>query len=345
MPEAKPQDKPGGNPLIDRVGFGSGTMIAQGYGAVDEDAARGAVDAAYEAGVRFFDTAHFYGSGRSEALVGEMLDGRRDQVRLCTKGGVRYTDPTDLLTLVRDSSYDALREFMEQSLTRLRTDHVDVYLLHQFDPSLTPEQQMENLGRLKDEGLARDVGFCNFGAEASRRALATGIPTAVEYSFSLLDHRYLNELADAGRRGGLRVTYGSYVHGLLSENFAEDHEFEPDDWRGRSRLEGRSGTSGNVFFAGEAFAANVAIARRLRALADSVGLSLAAFVLAVTVRQPHSDIALFGCRNAGEVRDGLRGLSTTIDDDLLARVAEILATAERPAENRLGLPDHVSGRS
>jgi aryl-alcohol dehydrogenase-like predicted oxidoreductase len=326
-----------GNELVDRVGFGGGTMIAQGYGAVDEDSARGAVSAAYEAGVRFFDTAHFYGSGRSEALVGEMLDGRRDQVRLCTKGGVRYTDPTDLLSLVCDSSYSALRAFMEQSLERLRTDYVDVYLLHQFDPSLTPEQQMENLQRLKDEGLVRDVGFCNFGAEASRRALATGIPSAVEYSFSLLDHRYLNELTDAGDRGGLRVTYGSYAHGLLSENFAEDHVFEPEDWRGRSRLEGRSGTSGNVFFAGEAFAANVSIARRLRELADSLGLSLAAFVLALTVRQPHSDIALVGCRNADEVRDGLSGLSVAIDDELLARVAEIMAAASRPTTNLLGL--------
>ncbi|GAA4513418.1 aldo/keto reductase [Nonomuraea ferruginea] len=328
---------PDGNPLIGRVGFGSGTMIAQGYGQVDEDAARGAVEAAYQAGVRFYDTAHFYGSGRSEAIVGEILQGRRDEVRLCTKGGVRYTDPTNLLTLVCDSSYDALRRFMEESLTRLRTDHVDVYLLHQFDPALTPEQQMENLLRLKEEGLARDVGFCNFGAEAARRALATGIPTAVEYSFSLLDHRYLNELAASGERGGLRITYGSYVHGLLSEDFTDDHEFDPDDWRGRSRREGRSGTSGNVFFAGDAFAANLAIARRLRALADPLGLSLAAFVLALTVRQPYSDVALFGCRDAAEVADGLSGLSADLDDETLARAAEILATANRPAENLLGL--------
>ncbi|MEU3163853.1 aldo/keto reductase [Streptosporangium sp. NPDC006930] len=328
---------PDGNELIGRVGFGSGTMIAQGYGAVDEESARGAVDAAYLAGVRFFDTAHFYGSGRSEAIVGEMLEGRREEVRLCTKGGVRYSDPTNLLTLVCDSSYDALRRFMDESLTRLRTDRVDVYLLHQFDPALTPEQQMENLQRLKDEGLVSDVGFCNFGAEASRRALATGIPSAVEYSFSLLDHRYLTELSDAGARGGLRVTYGSYVHGLLSENFRPDHEFEPEDWRGRSRREGRSGTSGNVFFAGDAFAANVAIAGRLRELAGSLGLSLAAFTLALTVREPYSDVALFGCRNAAEVADGLSGLAVELDEEVLARVAEILSAANRPTENLLGL--------
>jgi aryl-alcohol dehydrogenase-like predicted oxidoreductase len=321
---------------VDHVGFGGGTMISAGYGRVAEDDARGALDAAFSAGVRFYDTAHFYGSGRSESLVGEMLHGLRNQITLCTKGGVRYTDPSDMRTLVCDSSYDGLRRFMDESLARLRTDHVDVYLLHQFDPALTPEQQMENLARLRDEGLAKEVGYCNFGAEASRRALATGIPTVVEYSYSLLDHRYLAELNDAGRRGGRRITYGSYVHGLLSEGFAEDHDFGPDDWRGRSRTLGQSGTSGNIFFAGDAFAANVAIARRLREVADGLGLSLAAFVLALTVREPHSDVALMGCRTPADVEDGLSGLATPIDDAVLGRVTEILADADRPTENRLG---------
>jgi aryl-alcohol dehydrogenase-like predicted oxidoreductase len=324
--------------LIEAVGFGSGTMIAEGYGHVDLDDARGAVDAGFEVGIRFFDTAHFYGSGRSEAIVGEMLEGRRDQVRLCTKGGVSYTDPSDLLSLVCDSSYPALRRFAEESLSRLRTDYVDVYLLHQFDPHLTPEEQMENVGRLREDGLVREVGFCNFGAEASRRALATGIPTVVEYSFSLLDRRYVNELQDCGSRGGTRIAFGSYTHGLLSENFAPTHEFAADDWRGRSRREGQSGTSGNVFFAGDAFARNVAVAAQLKEIADGLGLSLAAFVLAVSVRQPESDIALIGCRNAQEVHDGVRGLSVPIDDAILARVDEILQSVDRPAENRLGLP-------
>jgi aryl-alcohol dehydrogenase-like predicted oxidoreductase len=286
--------------------------------------------------VRFYDTAHFYGSGRSESLVGEMLHGLRDQITLCTKGGVRYTDPSDMRTLVCDSSYDGLRRFMDESLSRLRTDHVDVYLLHQFDPALTPEEQMENLARLREEGLAKEVGYCNFGVDASRRALATGIPTVVEYSFSLLDHRYLAELADAGGRGGRRITYGSYVHGLLSEGFAEDHDFGPDDWRGRSRTLGQSGTSGNIFFAGDAFAANVRVARRLHALADGLGLSLAAFVLALTVREPHSDVALMGCRTADDVEDGLSGLATPLDDVVLGRVAEILADVDRPTVNQLG---------
>jgi aryl-alcohol dehydrogenase-like predicted oxidoreductase len=312
-------------------------MISQGFGPVDLDDAKGAVQAALDLGVRFFDTAHFYGSGKSELVVGEMLEGRRSQVRICTKGGVRYTDPTDLLTLVCDSSYDGLRKFIEESLVRLRTDHVDVYLLHQFDPALTPEQQMENLARLQQDGLADEVGFCNFGVEACRRALATGIPSVVEYSCSLLDRRYVNELEDAGARGCTRITFGSYVHGLLSENFTPDHEFDDEDWRGRSRRFGASGTSGNVFFAGDAFAKNVAVANQLREIGARYGLSLAAFVLALSVRQPESDIALSGSRNAREVKDGLAGLDVMFSEADLAEVDAILESADRPTENRLGL--------
>jgi aryl-alcohol dehydrogenase-like predicted oxidoreductase len=323
---------------IERVGFGSGTMIAQGYGAVDLDSAKGAVEAALELGVRFFDTAHFYGSGQSELVVGEILDGRRDEVRICTKGGVRYRDMTDLRTLECDSSYDGLRTFIDESLTRLRTDHVDVYLLHQFDPALTPEAQMENLAKLQQEGLVEEVGFCNFGADACRRALATGIPSVVEYSCSLLDRRYVTELNDAGARGCTRITFGSFVHGLLSENFRVDHEFEADDWRGRSRREGSSGTSGNVFFAGDAFAAYVGVADRLRPIAERYDLSLAAFVLALSARQEESDVALFGCRNAGEVNDGLSGLGTVFSADDLDEVESIVSSVDRPSENQLGLP-------
>lgn len=327
----------GHDALVSSVGFGGGTMISQGYGAVDETDARGAVHAAYDLGVRFYDTAHFYGSGRSERLLGELLEPHRSEVRLCTKGGVRYEDPTDLRTLVNDCSYDGLRRFIGESLERLRTDHVDVYLLHQFDPGLSPEQQMENLARIRDEGLAREVGFCNFGAEESRRAIATGIPSVVEYSFSLLDRRYVRELEDMGRAGGTRLTFGSFVHGLLSEDFEEDHEFDAEDWRGRSRREGSSGTSGNVFFAGEAFARYVGIARRLRAVAARFDVSLAAFVLAITVRQPETDVALVGSRSAREVQDSLRGLSLELDDDVLREVDDIVSSVERPTVNTLGV--------
>jgi aryl-alcohol dehydrogenase-like predicted oxidoreductase len=335
-PGAVPSSAPGPENL-GRVGFGSGTMIAAGFGAVAEDDARAAVAQAFELGVRFFDTAQFYGSGRSEAILGEVIGGCRDQITLCTKGGVRYTDPSDLRSLRCDASYDGLAAAIAESLGRLRADYADIYLLHQFDPALTPEQQMESLQRLKDQGLARAVGFCNFGTEASRRAIATGIPTVVEYSFSLLDHRYLTELADMKRRGGRRITFGSYVHGLLSEALAEDHDFGPDDWRGRSRRTGQSGTSGNVFFAGEAFARNVAVARGLRAIAGRLGLSLAAFVLALTLREEASDVVLMGCRTAREVADGLSGLDCPLTQEVLGEVEQILAGADRPAQNMLGL--------
>jgi len=322
---------------VGRVGFGSGTMISQGYGKVDRDDARSAVATARELGVTFFDTAHFYGGGRAETVVGEMLEGHRDQVTICTKGGVRYTDLTDLRTLQCDATVDGLRSFIDESLTRLRTDHIDVYLLHQFDPALTPEQQMENLAVLKAEGLVSDVGFCNFGAEACRRALATGIPTFVEYSCSLLDRRYAADLALAREQGCTRITFGSFVHGILAEGFRADHEFDEDDWRGRSRREGSSGTSGNVFFAGDAFERSVAVADQLARIAEKYDLSLAAFVLALSVLEPLSDIALYGCRNAHEVRDGLSGMGVDLAADDIDEVRRIVEGVERPNENLLGV--------
>lgn len=327
---------PAHSPLpIGGVGLGS-TMFAEGFGPIDRDGAIETINRAFDAGIRFFDTAWFYSAGKVESLLGEVLASRRSDVRLCTKGGVSYSEAGNLLSLVRDASYEALRAGIEQSLERLRTDYVDVYLLHQQDVHRAPEQQMENLARLQEEGLTKHVGFCNFGSAATHAALATGIPSFVEFSCSLLDRRYVEDLTAAGAAGCKRITFGTFAHGLLSERWAPDHEFAPTDWRSRSRSEGQSGTSGNVFFAGDAFADNLRVADRLRELASEQGVSLAAFVLALTLEEPVSDIALLGCRTVDELNDALVGLQLVVEEDIRRSAAAVLAVADRPTRNQLG---------
>jgi aryl-alcohol dehydrogenase-like predicted oxidoreductase len=321
------------DPRADRIGIGCATLVRTG---VSTDVGAAVIDRALDAGVTSFDTAAFYGGGRAEALLGSCLEGRRERVRLITKGGVSYADISDLTSERRDCSYDALRRDLEGSLARLRTDHVDVYLLHQQDLALSAEAQMANLARLRDEGLARAVGFCNFGPDAFRAALATGIPKYVEYSYSLLDHRYAGELAAAGAHGLTRITFGTFAHGLLAEPLTPDTEFS--DWRGRSRRSGDAGTSGNPLFAGDAYRVFLAAADRLRAVASDAGVSLATLVLALTWSADISDVTLAGCRSVEELEESLAALDLVIDDVIATGTSEALAAA-RPLEgNRLGRP-------
>ncbi len=322
------------NSSIDQIAFGGGTIAGPGRG-VSEDTAKDVISAAYDHGVRFFDTASMYAGGKSEELLGEVLSPMRSSITLLTKGGVSYPDLTNLLVSTRDSSYDALRRSLEGSLGRLRTDAVDVFLLHQFDHSRTPEEAMENLQHLVDDGLTRHVGFCNFGANAFRRAMATGIPTFVEYSFSLLDRRYANELQQAADAGCRRLSYGTFVHGLLAEQMTADTEFPSTDWRNRSRTLGNAVNSGNVFYAGDAFAENVRVADELREIASRLGVSLAVFVLALIRTDPLSDLTLIGCRTVAELEENLSALRLDLDEQTRAQAGQILDSVKRPTQNTL----------
>lgn len=118
---------------MSQFGLGCATFVTKARG-VAEDEARRILRTAYEDGIRFFDTAHMYGGGQSETLIGEVLSVHRDELTILTKAGVRLSDLADVNTMEPDSRTDSLLRQAEESLTRLRTDHVDYFLLHQPDP-------------------------------------------------------------------------------------------------------------------------------------------------------------------------------------------------------------------
>jgi aryl-alcohol dehydrogenase-like predicted oxidoreductase len=303
-PEERSSDR-----IRDHIGLGCATFVTKSRG-VPEREAVAILDAAYDAGVRFFDTARMYAGGRSEELLGEVLADRRDTITILTKGGVEMSDPNDVATMRFDASRSALRRHLEESLVRLRTDHVDVFVIHQLDTSRPIEEQMETLAGLRDEGLARAVGFSNFPIDACRAALATGVPNVVEYSYSLVDGRNVPMLDSTAAAGLHRIAFGVFAHGLLAEDLAEDTEFAVGDWRRRSRTTGDARNSGNALFAGSAYMANLAVARSLRRIAAGRGLALGPFVLAMSVAFGRADRYLIGCRSTAELRENLAALET-----------------------------------
>ena len=321
--------------MIERLGLGCATFVSEGRG-VPEDEAVAILESAYAVGIRFFDTAHMYGGGRSEELIGEVLADHRSTLMLCTKGGVDLRDLTDVATIEPDSSASALRRQLDQSLRRMRTDHVDLFLLHRPDPRRTPEEQMESLAIIRDEGLALQVGLSNFAPADCERALATGIPTVVEYSFSLVDDRNFETLDAAHRMGARRITFGTFAHGLLAEDLTEETVFGQADWRRRSRQTGDSNTSGNFLYAGAAYEANLRIAAALRELATERGLSLGAFTLAMTLDSGLTDTVLVGARSTSELADDLTALTLDVADEERGAVATMLAEHGRAWDGSSG---------
>ncbi|MFA5138208.1 MAG: aldo/keto reductase [Elusimicrobiota bacterium] len=126
------------------MNFGSDWL---GCGAADEKTARSMLDAAADAGVNLVDTAEVYGHGASESMLGKLLKGRRSKFLIATKFS-RWDRP--------------MREALEGSLRRLKTDHVDLYMPHSFDPHFPLEDMLGQLERLKEQGKVRVPGCSNF---------------------------------------------------------------------------------------------------------------------------------------------------------------------------------------
>src|SRR3954452_25300785 len=210
---------------------------------VDLEGTRLVVDAALDVGVDFLDTADIYGgAGTSEELLGIALDGRRDRVVLATKFGMDMGDgkgPRGLAAYVRDA--------VEASLRRLRTDHIDVYWYHQPDGVTPIAETLAALDELVRAGKVRAIGCSNFSAaqleEADAAARENGFArfAAVQNEYSLLRRGIEEEVVPTAQRLGLSIVpYFPLASGLLTGKYRRG-----EDAPQGTRLHGREQLAGD----------------------------------------------------------------------------------------------------
>jgi D-threo-aldose 1-dehydrogenase len=299
---------------VTELGFGA-APIGNLYAEVSDDVAAAAIDAAWDAGVRFFDTAPHYGLGLAEARLGAALAGRpRDEVVVSTKVGRllvpnpaptgsdlarnMFAVPDDLMRR-RDYSADGVRRSLEASLGRLGLDRVDVVLVH--DPDRHLEQAIEEaipaLVALREEGVvgAVGVGMNQWVAELEvvRRTDVDVVLLAGRWT--LLD-RSGGPLLDAcAERGVAVVAAGPFNSGLLAR------PDPPDD---------------ATFDYLPAPAATMARARELAATARAHGAELPQAALQFALRHPAVASVLTGLRTAAEAREAASRLTAPVPDAL-----------------------------
>jgi aryl-alcohol dehydrogenase-like predicted oxidoreductase len=188
---------------------------------VDLDGTRAVVDAALDQGVTFFDTADIYGRGQSEELLGQVLEGRREQVTLATKFGMDMGDGKG-----PRGSRDYILQAIEGSLRRLRTDTVDVYWYHRPDGETPIAETLQTLDELVLGGSVRVIGASNFNArqleEADAVARERGLTrfAAVQNEYSLLVRDAERDVLPACERLRLGfVPYFPLASGLLTGKY------------------------------------------------------------------------------------------------------------------------------
>lgn len=218
---------------VSAVGLGC-MGFSHGYGAATEkgEAIR-AIREALAMGYTLFDTAEVYGTPedphQNEALVGEALQGHRDEVQLVSKFGIRFdlTDGRVNHGLITDSRPETIRASVEGSLRRLRTDHIDLYFQHRIDPKVPPEVVADVMAALIREGKILHWGVSEANEAYLRRAHAVCPVTAVENRYSMMVREYetlfpvLEELSIGF------VAFSPMANGLLTGQYGKGQRFDP----------------------------------------------------------------------------------------------------------------------
>ncbi|WP_406361220.1 aldo/keto reductase [Streptomyces sp. NBC_00715] len=290
-------------------GFGCGVeeseKILQGY---------------LDRGGNFVDTANFYTNGHSEAILGDFLAARpglRDRLVLATKffGNLHLGDPNG-----GGAGRKAIIGQLEDSLRRLRTDHVDLYWLHNHDWSTPVEETLRTLDDLVTAGKIRYVGFSDtpawFTAKAHTTALLRGWTpvTALQMEYSLLERTIEGELIPLAEDAGMGLLpWSPLKSGYLSGKYTRDRR-TPADTRRSAVLGGPTDDQFEVIDA-------------LAVVAEETGATSAAVALAWVQARPGVSSTLIGPRTLDHLEANLAGLDLRLTPEQTARLDEVSAPA------------------
>jgi aryl-alcohol dehydrogenase-like predicted oxidoreductase len=305
------------------VGFGCWPMAGDRYGAIEDDDAVRAIHRALDLGVNCVDTAPAYGAGHSEEVVARALEKRRRDVILVTKCGVKVPPPGQPGPLRDSSRANILRE-IDASLGRLRTDWVDVLLVHWPDPGTPFEETMRALEEVVASGRARFVGVSNFTGAMLAECMRTRRVDVSQVGYHMLDRRQERETFPYCQAEGIGVMgYGSLGHGLLTGAFTAATTFEAGrDWRAGGIA------FGQPLFRGENLKTNVAVVERLRReIAAPRGATVSQVALAWVLGHPAVSTALVGARTPAEVDANDAGAALELSAAERAAIDTILAGA------------------
>ncbi|MEM9591823.1 MAG: aldo/keto reductase [Pseudomonadota bacterium] len=214
-----------------RIALGTWAIGGWMWGGTDESAAIATIHHALDLGINILDTAPAYGFGHSEEIVGKALEGRRDRALIATKAGMVWNATNDT-NLHRDSSAQSLRQQLEDSLRRLRTDVIDLYQIHWPDESVDFEETGAVLESFRHEGKIRAIGLSNCTVPQIERFAKGATLASLQPPYNLFEREAESGILPYAKAHDLVVLcYGSLCRGLLTGKITADTTFKGDDLR------------------------------------------------------------------------------------------------------------------
>jgi len=307
--EQRPLGKSGLN--VSRMGLGCMGM-SEFYGPADEAESRATLELAVDRGISLLDTADFYGAGKNEELLADILRRRRKEIVLATKFGfVRDpAAPSDPTRRRLDGKPEYVRQACEASLRRLGVEVIDLYYLHRVDPSTPIEETVGAMAQLVKEGKVRALGLSEAPVEIIRRAAKVHPIAALQSEYSLWTRDPEDGPLQACRELGIMlVPYSPLGRGFLTGQIRTPADFAEGDFR-----------RNNPRFQGENFHKNLSLVEKVGALAKQKRCTPGQLALAWVMSRGDDVVPIPGTKRRKYLEENLGTLDVRLAPEDLAEI-------------------------
>jgi len=304
------------------VCYGAWAIGGWMWGGTDDDAAVRAIRKAIDLGITCIDTAPIYGMGHSERIVGKAIAGRRDEVTIATKCGVRWdvvkghhvfdskmNDGTPV-QIRRFLGAESIKKECEESLQRLGIEVIDLYQCHQPDPTTPVEESWDAMLELQKEGKVRAIGVSNFTVEMMEKCLSRGPVASDQPLYNPLERDIEKDILPFCIENDIGVlAYSPMTQGLMTGKVTMDRKFPEDDVRSHKpwcKPENRQRV--------------LEMLKKIQPIADGHKATLAQVTINWVISQKGLTAALVGARNEKQVEENARAADFRLTEDELATI-------------------------
>ena len=298
--------------LIDPIFLGTWQAGNTHWVGVEDTDSLATIQAAYEAGLRCFDTAIVYGSGHSERLLGQVLKPVRKEVVIASK------------VIADELTYQGVIASCEKSLTNLNTDYIDLFQIHwpagSFGSVPVPiEQTMRAMNKLQEQGKIRATGVSNFSLEQLQDAMQYSPIASLQPPYSLFWRHIEEALQPFCQTHQISIlAYSPLSQGLLTGKFGPTHQFHPRDNRMNNRL-----------FQPDILPRAHAALKKLRPIAEAHHTTLGNLSLAWLMHQPQTSV-IAGARRPSQIKQSIQAVALSLSDETLREISSIGMEIAKP---------------
>ena len=296
---------------VSKLCLGTWGIGGAGWDSYSDESRMDAIKAALECGINFIDTAPAYNAGKAECYVGETLSKlkKRREVVISTKCGNKFVDGKYL----RCGSKESILKQCDESLKNLKTDYIDIYLVHWPDPDVELEETIDAVSTLKKEGKILHAGVSNFSKEQIEEAQKYCKIEAFQPQYSLADRKYEKLIRWAHEQGLGIMTYGTLGGGILTGNYRKLRTFEQTDSRNRFY----------PYFKEPLFSKAMELLTIMDQIAEERNVSLAQIAEKWVIQKRFVSSCIIGAQSRARVEENCRNLQWELTDNEIRRLESV----------------------